>query len=498
MTRSLRLRLLLWLLAPLTVYLLGAGWLARNGADHTASLIQDNALLASARVMAGDVKWEDGYLHADISPSAIEILSSPYGDQVFFGIREIGGPAIAGTSELQRVPPAAAASVDGATPTWFDTTVRGQPVRAVSVIRPMYDSGQDRRVLVTVGRTQHERDAMAADLWRPQLIHFAEIVAIAVLLVCIGLTVELRPLITLTNDLRGRSPNQLMTLRADKLQSELRPIVDAINQCVESIDRQTAMQRRFIADAAHQLRTPLTLLGAQLQYARRSQDLPTIQTTMSAMHKSNRSLVSLTNQLLLLAQAEAADYGRFEDEVVDLSAIAMTTVESLAALAERRGVALSVRLDAAVPVVGSASLLSILIFNLLDNAIRYAPTHTGQVSLAVLPPQIDGDNDAQSEARPDARPDGRLDGDRASRHGARLEIADNGPGIPTALHERVFEPFFRAPIDPTADGSGLGLAIVREIARAHRADLLLHTLEASSGLVVSVRFRKLKTDDNAR
>lgn len=454
MRNSLRFRLLLWLLAPLGLYILQAGWMARQSADRTAGLIQDNALLSSAQVMAGDIKWEDGYLHADISPSAIEILSSPYGDEVFFQIMEIGGPVIAGTSNFRQTAPSQS-------PTWFDTVVQGKPVRAVSLIRPMYDAGRSRRVLVTVAKTRAEQSAMAEEIWQPQLSYFAKILVIAIVLVCIGLTVELRPLMALTKDLRDRAPNRLNTLRADRLQTELRPIVEAINQSIERVHRQAAMQRRFVADAAHQLRTPLTLLGTQLQYARRSRDVDIVQSTLTAMHKSNRSLVALTNQLLLLAQAEAADYAAFDGETISLREVVTEALESLAALAQRRQVELSAHLDDNGRVEGNASLLSVLVFNVLDNAIRYAPSGTGRVDITLLRDPIDTAN-------------------------VTLTISDNGPGIPASIRDRVFEPFFRASDE---EGSGLGLAIVREIARAHQAVVLLGEGEDGQGLSVSVRLR---------
>ena len=449
MTNSLRLRLLLWLLLPLTVYVLAAGYMAREGAQRTASLIQDNALLASARVMAGDVNWDDSFLHADISPSAIEILSSPYGDRVFFRIRVIDGPAIAGTSDLEQVEPPSS-------PGWYDTEIDGQPVRAVSIIRPMYDSGESKRILVSVGRTELERDALATELWRPQLQHFAEIIAIAIVLVCVGLTFELRHLMALTNDVRDRAPNELVPLRSEHLQSELRPIVDAINQCIARIERQTAMQRRFIAHAAHQLRTPLTLLGAQLQYARRHDDLATVKETLSAMHKSNGALVSLTNQLLLLAQAETADYSHFEGERVDLREVATTVIEELALLAQRRGIELAAQLADDAIVLGNARLLSVLVFNLIDNAIRYTPA-SGHVTLLI---------------------------ERREKT-IVLAVTDDGPGIPVDVRDRVFEPFFRASGE---EGSGLGLAIVREIVRAHRASISLDDGPGGKGLAAEVRF----------
>ncbi|NML97967.1 sensor histidine kinase [Paraburkholderia sp. RP-4-7] len=449
MTNSLRLRLLLWLLLPMTVYVVAAGLIARDNAQRTAWLLQDEALLSSARVMAGDIQWENGYLHAEISPSAIEILSSPYGDLVYFSIREVGGATIAGTSDFPlRVP--------GESPLWYDATVSGHPIRAVSLIRPMYDSGAIRQVVVSVGRTLRQRDATAAALWRPQMLHFAGIVAIAVVLVCVGLTFELRPLMRLAKDMLGRAPNVSLRVRADPLRNELRPIVTAFNQCLDIIERKTAMQRRFIADAAHQLRTPLTLLGTQLQYARRQDDLAQVKETLAAMHRSNLSLVALTNQLLLLAQAEAADYAEFEGAPVDLRAVATGTIEQLALLAQRRQVELSAELHEPAEVMGNEPLLSVLLFNLLDNAIRYTPAG-GHVALGI---------DSTGER-------------------VALTITDEGPGIGAELRERVFEPFFRA---SSEEGSGLGLSIVREIARAHRAEVTLGDGTGGRGLVVSVLF----------
>ncbi|PQV54435.1 sensor histidine kinase [Paraburkholderia sp. BL21I4N1] len=449
MTNSLRLRLLLWLLLPMTVYVIAAGLIAHDNAARTARLLQDEALLSSARVMAGDIEWKNGYLHAEISPSAIEILSSPAGDRVYFSIREAGGATIAGTSDFpQRVP--------DESPLWYDATVGGHPIRAVSLIRPMYDAGAVKQVVVSVGRTLLQRDATAAALWQPQMLHFASIVGIAVVLVCVGLTFELRPLMRLANDMLARAPNASLRVRADPLRNELRPIVSAFNQCLDIIERKTAMQRRFIADAAHQLRTPLTLLGTQLQYARRQDDLAQIKETLLAMHRSNHSLVALTNQLLLLAQAEAADYADFQGVPVDLRAVATATIEQLALLAQRRGVELSARLDEDAEVMGNEPLLSVLLFNLLDNAIRYTPA------------------------------DGHVALDLAAHEGRWVvTVTDEGPGIDVALRERVFEPFFRASGE---EGSGLGLAIVREIARAHRAEVRLEDGVDGRGLRASVVF----------
>ncbi len=448
---SLRVRLLLWLALPMTVFIVAAGLITRSNAWHTANLLQDEVLLSAARVMAGNVGWDGKDLSASISPSAIEILSTPREDQVFFRVQEIGGPMIAGTSDFPQ-------TVPDVSPKWYDAVMNGEPVRAVSVIRPMYDDGTTRRVVISVGRTLHERDALVLALWRPQMFYFSAILTIAVVLVCLGLTLELRPLARLARRMPERVQTSSVRVAVEPLRNELRPIVRAFNQCLEIIEKQTAMQRRFIADAAHQLRTPLTLLGTQLQYARRQNDPAQVQDTLTAMDRSNRSLVALTNQLLTLAQAEAADYAQYAGVTIDLREIATATIEQLALLAQRRRVELVATLaePEAVRVSGNEQLLSVLVFNLLDNAIRYSP-EGGTVSISI-----------------DAAPDAIV-----------LRLADEGAGIDAALREKVFEPFFRASPQP---GSGLGLAIVREIARAHRASLRLEDGPRGRGLVAIAAF----------
>jgi two-component system sensor histidine kinase TctE len=166
--------------------------------------------------------------------------------------------------------------------------------------------------------------------------------------------------------------------------------------------------------------------------------------------------VSLTNQLLLLAQAETADYSHFEGERVDLREVATTVIEELALLAQRRGIELAAQLAEDAIVLGNARLLSVLVFNLVDNAIRYTAA-SGHVTLLI---------------------------ERCEKT-IVLAVTDDGPGIPADVRDRVFEPFFRASAE---EGSGLGLAIVREIVRAHRASISLDDGPGGKGLAAEVRF----------
>jgi two-component system sensor histidine kinase TctE len=206
------------------------------------------------------------------------------------------------------------------------------------------------------------------------------------------------------------------------------------------------------------LRTPLTLLGTQLQFARQQDGLnPALDEALAAMHRSNRSMVGLTNKLLLLAQAEAADNRQLAVETVDVVPLAMEVVEDLALLAQARGIDLGAELNGAAPVAGHRGLLQALIANLTENAIRYTGSG-GHVTIGVS-----ADADAVT-----------------------VSVLDDGPGIPAESRSRVFEPFFRASAD--TEGTGLGLAIVREIADAHHGEITLKPGEGGKGVHISVSF----------
>jgi two-component system sensor histidine kinase TctE len=459
MTNSLRMRLLWWLLLPLALYVFVTGKAEFDNARRTADLVQDNQLVSSARMIAGEVAWVDGFLRVDVPPAALEMFVSPYRDQVFYSVSVEDGHLLAGTPDF---PPRASLAPDAAD--YYDTALHGQLVRAAGVVRPMYDNGVTRRVRVTVGKTVRSRDAMAQQLWQPQLVRQIEMVVLAVALVCIGLTFELRPLMKVKDDVADRDPMQLEPIRVERLHTELRPIVEAINQCIARLGVQVAAQRRFIADAAHQLRTPLTLLGTQLQFARQQDGLhPALDEALAAMHRSNRSMVGLTNKLLLLAQAEAADNAQLAVESVDLAALAMEVVEDLALLAQARGIDLGAELQGPAPVVGHRGLLQALIANLVENAIRYTG-RGGHVTVAV--------------------------GEAAGA--VTMSVLDDGPGIPAESRGRVFEPFFRA--SAHTEGTGLGLAIVREIADAHHGAIVLKPGESGKGVHVSVAFARAATE----
>lgn len=461
---SLRLRLALWLLLPLSVFVAICGWLNWRNAAEVADYVQDHDLLSSAKVLSDRLIWEGDDVQASVPPSALSLFVSPERDRVFLSVTGAGGELLAGSPDFPLPALRKAEGADRAQ--WYDTHFAGVPVRAVITTRSMYEVGGAHDFTIIVAKTEGSRNHMLRTLWWPSMEYLLIALLLAIVLAVAALTLELRPIVRLSQQLAQRDPLHLdLVVEPGALHSELRPVADTINRFVEQLRAHSEAQRRFIADAAHQLRTPLAMQATQIEFARYTRqhrgEWDTRRADMDAMwiamQTSNRRLVDVTNKLLLLAQAEHGD-AHTRLERVDLSAVALRSVEQLAALADRRSIDLG--LEATEPAFVSAQpgLLDALTGNLLENALRYTQ-EGGRVTVGVR--QVNG--------------------------AVELMVEDNGPGIAPEVRERVFERFYRVAQD--SEGTGLGLAIVREIARAFDAnvDLAANPREAS-GLLVTVRF----------
>ncbi|MGF6485809.1 sensor histidine kinase [Paraburkholderia sp. JPY419] len=450
---SLRGRLLWWLLLPLAAFVSISVVISYRFAQNTADLVQDNALLSSMRIIGEDVDWDNGSVSIQIPPAALELFESPEQDTVFYRVEAGGHRLLAGIPELP-LPPHVSDK-----PTLYSTHFAdGRAARAVAYARQLYDSGHTEEVIVAVAKTEGSRDAMVWRLLRPQLTGEVLTLVLAMVFVYLGLTFELLPLMKVKDDVADRNASQLEPIRVARLHVELRPIVEAINQCIARMGQQAATQRQFISDAAHQLRTPLALLAAQIQFARQrdSRDAP-LDEALAGMHKSSRKLTTLTNKLLLLAQAESAAPLNVPERI-DLSALIAGVLEELIAFAQSREIDLGAELEDGLYVTGDEALTAALVTNLVDNALRY--TQAG----------------------------GRVTVQTHRREGmAIVRVIDNGPGIKADARERVFERFYRA--SSHTEGTGLGLPIVREIAHRQGGSVTLESNVGGAGLVATVEMR---------
>jgi two-component system sensor histidine kinase TctE len=286
------------------------------------------------------------------------------------------------------------------------------------------------------------------------------LILLAGLAVWYGVGRGLAPLSALRQEIENRSHRDLSALPEEQAPQEVRPLIHAMNGLLARLGSAIAAQQRFIADAAHQLRTPIAGLKTQTELALRQTHLGDVQVTLRQLQTATEQSTRLINQLLSLARAEPGARREHAIERLDLARLARDTTTDWVPRALARKIDLGYDGgDTAAWVVGDSFLLGELLRNLLDNAIRYTQ-EGGQITVRVA-----GGADA-----------------------VVLSVEDNGPGIPDQERERVFERFYRVLGTGVAEGCGLGLAIVREIALSHHADVALATGAGGQGTVLRVTF----------
>lgn len=275
----------------------------------------------------------------------------------------------------------------------------------------------------------------------------------------LSVRLALRPWRRVSAQIAARGPHDLTPLAFRPRHRELRPLVKSVNALLRRVRQSAERERSFIADAAHELRTPLAAMRVNVEALQVHAGSPQQRQLLAGLVSSGDRAARLAGQLLSLmrsdANAMAAD-GRPATLVLELSALAQDRLAALAPLAAAQGVELELQADAQVPVAGEREGLVSMLDNLIDNAIKYSPPG-GTVRLAV---------------------------ERTAHH-ARLTVADQGPGIAAQWQARVFDRFFRVP-DQAASGSGLGLAIVRSVVERHRGKVTLGTPANGPGLLVTV------------
>jgi two-component system OmpR family sensor kinase len=297
-----------------------------------------------------------------------------------------------------------------------------------------------------VAQAQDERDVIATKAAIRTLLPFVVLIPLFGGVIWLAVGRGLRPLSAMSRAVAKRRPDALS------------PLAGSLNELLSRLDAALGAQRRFTADAAHELRTPLAALKLQLDVARRAGDNPARLAAYDDLDAGVARASHLVDQLLTLARIEPEALATRAIDV-DLTPLAKEAIVARGALAAGKDVDLGLAREAGVRVHGDPASLAILLSNLLDNALRYTP-RGGRIDVAI---------------------------EAAATGGAVLTVADTGPGIPPEERERVFDRFFRSP-GSHEPGSGLGLSIVKRIADAHHAQIELDAPEHGSGLVVRVRF----------
>ncbi|KON80941.1 sensor histidine kinase N-terminal domain-containing protein [Azoarcus sp. PA01] len=445
-----------WMLAPLLFLWPISIIVTHNVADNLANQPYDRAMADSVRALGRLVSVEDGNIAVHFPAPPRALFRADQDDTVYYQVANGSGEVVTGDREISWVAPPATVVAEEVL--YRDDVIHGEEVRVAYQYLRAWPEPASPLVLVQVAETRNKRSDLASRVVTGVLLPQFAIIPIAVVLVWVGLTRGIAPLNRLQSLIRRRRPTDLSPIAAASVPEEVRPVIVAFNDMMARLEENLHAQQRFIADAAHQMRTPLTGLKMQTDLALLETDPEQLRESLQRIADSTDRASHLITQLLSLARAEASFEKLYAVEQVDLDAMVRDVALELYPRAQAKGIDLGVE-DAGrpLPIEGNPVLLRELIKNLLDNAIKYTP------------------------------PGGRVTARTRVAGAIVLEIEDTGTGIPEADRERVFERFYRV-LGSGVDGSGLGLPIVREIAELHRATVTLNPNPTGPGTTAQVLF----------
>ena len=463
--RSLFGEILDWMLAPLLLLWplsLGLTWVA---AQAIANRPYDRDLADVVRALArqAEVQTAPGARSAQDARAALEFTAAALTraddeDRLFFQVLGRRGELLAGGAELA-VPSDGA---KGGTEVRFrDDQIDDEPVRVAWIWLAALRQGDDSEALVQVAETLGKRSTLATEIIKGVILPQFVILPVAVVLVWFALSRGIRPLARLQLRIRKRESTDLSPIPEGDVPDEVVPLVRAINDLLQRLDRTIATQRHFLADAAHQLKTPLAGLRMQAEVAAREiasgrSDAASLRHSLRQIAVSSQRAAHMVNQLLAMERAEDAGI-EARRRPVDLAAVTRAVVRDFVPRSMERRIDLGYE----GPEAGSGGtrlmaepvLLSEMVRNLVDNALQYTPAG-GTVTARIVPD-----------------PFGQV---------VVLQVEDSGPGIAPAEREAVFRPFYRA-LGTQVDGSGLGLAIVLEVVQRHGAEITVGDARPRSG-----------------
>ncbi|MEI7429631.1 MAG: sensor histidine kinase N-terminal domain-containing protein [Betaproteobacteria bacterium] len=454
---SLRQRLFWWLIPSLiAILLITAIWSYKNAMD-AANHAYDRSLTTAIKGIAENTHATEGRVLVDIPYSAMDLFDEEVQERIYYAVIGADGTTLTGDEDLHLPPQISFPKYE---PTMVDTHFRQHPVRMGVLSKRLYDPELPAGDTVTIlfAETTEARTRLAFQLFFDSLRWQLLLVASGMVLIMLALSKTFRPLLALREAIRQRSAEDLTPVPVSDVPMEVLPLIEAINHHISRLANMLQARRRFLADAAHQIRTPLAVLGTQAEYGERQKDPEEMRRTFKSMLNSIRGTRHMANQMLTLARAEQANGLVHERAKLDLVELARDVAGDFAALALNKHIELAFESsDRPLPVSGNAVMLREMISNLLDNALRYTPGK-GHVTLSVS----------------------------SNQEKALLSVIDDGPGIPCAEQDKVFQRFYRILGSGDSEGSGLGLCIVKEIALAHGAEIRLGEGQDGRGLSIEI------------
>lgn len=451
--RRLRTQLLTWVLAPLFLLLTADTFVSYWVALSFSQRAYDRSLVEIAREISLHLRGDNGGLALDLPPEARAVLLSDPADRIYFAVGTGQGHRVAGDD----IPPAPGRASQGArAERFYDARVQGEAVRAVELHVAREPVSGRPPAIVRVAETETKRNELAREILLSVVLPQVLLILIAGVVVWIGVMRGLAPLKRLQGAVAERSHRDRSPIGAEDVPGEVMPLVQEVNELLARLDKVLTLQSRFIADAAHQLKTPIAALRTELEVALREEDPARARHSLQSAHAALERLSRLVSQLLSLARNEPEAAGAVKLVPLDLDALVLEVAKDWVPAALGRNIDLGFEDSGqATSIRGDAGRLRELLDNLIDNAVRYT-RDGGRVTVRVS----------------------------ASR---TVEVSDDGPAIPEHERARVFERFHRL-LGHSRDGSGLGLAIAEEIARIHGAQITLRDDADGVGNTFSVSF----------
>jgi two-component system sensor histidine kinase TctE len=440
---SLARQLLRQLLPLMAAIIITGGGVVYFVAHRAATVAYDRALMDVSLALASQVEIIDNSLHLQLPAIAEKVLLVDGYDKLFYEVVDPSGKTVAGNIELPRP---TQPFEDGKL--YYDGKLNGKSVRVAALSSERNGTS----FIVLSAETKLKRDWLVGEIVLAMLVPEGLLIIAAIFMIRRSVRHGLASIQPLREELVRRTHTDLSQLPLKEIPEEIYPIFKEVNELLARLSKSLDANRRFIADASHQLRTPIAALQAEAEMALRSSDPSE---SLKRIVAGTRRITHLAHQLLTLSRLEPQQIQA--PKVVDLAQLTRDAAERLIPLALERSIDLGFELNPA-KVMGDPIWLEELANNLIDNAIRYTPTG-GVVTV-------------------------RCNG---TANQASWEVEDSGPGIPKEEHERIFERFYR--LDTTGvDGCGLGLAIVREIANSHNASITIEKGPNLGGALIRVIF----------
>lgn len=430
-----------WMLAPLLLLWPMSIAVTYLVAQSIANAPFDRSLENSVQAIGQQIKQVDGQISLTLPMAARKILRADENDTIYFQVIGYSGELIAGDKDVPL--PIEGDPLQIGVVTFRDSRISGDEVRIAATQVTLDNHQTSKVILVQVAETLEKRAQLANEIIKGVILPQFIILPIVVVLVWFGLTRGLAPLNALQNRIRNRRVDDISPIEERAAPQEIMPLISSFNDVLYQLEDSVQSQKRFIADAAHQLKTPLAGLRMQAELAQRENSPEELQRSLEQIADSSTRATRLVQQLLSLARMENTNK-LSEKILIDLSQSAADATKNWLSAAWEKNIDLGYEANQQTyKMYGNPVMLKELFNNLLDNAIKYTPNN-GSVTVDVR---------------------------QADQPGLLIvEVKDTGPGIPPEERQRVLERFYRV-LGSDIEGSGLGLAIVKEIATQHGGKL---------------------------